>query len=101
MVAFALGKEGCGRLGLGGASETALFGAWVDVPTKLESLRSSVVQVSAGDHHAACLTKDLEGKVFAWGNAICGTLGVGDTSAILVTEGGTYSLPAGAHHPLI
>ena len=83
MAVFAFGKELYGRLGLGGTAATA---AWVDVPTKVKPLRSSVVQVSAGDSHTACVTK--EGKVFAWGSAHYGMLGVGDTSAMPVNRGG-------------
>ena len=49
----------------------------------VESL-PSVAQISAGRIHTACVAK--EGKVFAWGCAANGRLGVVDTSSMPVDE---------------
>ena len=68
---FAWGNNGSGQLGVGDTNNRA-------VPTLVTGLlkTKTVVQVTAGCEHTACLTAD--GLLYVCGNGECGQLGVGD-----------------------
>ena len=74
---LACGNNNLGQLGVGDNEERG-------VPTLITGLlkTKTVVQVTAGYFHTACLTAD--GLVFACGNGDVGQLGIGDTESRVV-----------------
>jgi len=94
---WAVGYGGYGQVG------TGTWGT-VNVPTRLDSIASSILQVSAGSTHS--LAVDTSGSVWAWGQDSFGQLG-NDAAAIpsnlplrLTTLSNVKSVAAGGSHSL-
>ena len=98
---YAWGSNQQGRLGIGEVEE---WGLERTTPTLLSSL-SSVVMISAGNRHSACVTR--VGVLYSWGCNPDGRLGNGTTidacapqKIILPTNEGVAAVSCGVCHTL-
>jgi len=93
---FSCGRNTCGQLGVG--TQSAVAGPTL-VGGKLEG--KIVVQVTAGDGHAACVTAD--GLLFLWGANRSGQLGVQDKTQrnMPTMVGGQLSLDRATWNPAL
>ena len=79
---YSFGGGSFGQLGLGQINKMPLDSdnyPYMSVPTKIESLQDIViVSIACGDSHSMAVDKD--GRLFAWGAAACGQLGIDNLS---------------------
>lgn len=75
---YSFGGGSFGQLGLGSVSKMPLDSdsyPFMPIPTKIESLGNIVItKLACGDSHTMAI--DNEGKLYAWGAAACGQLGI-------------------------
>lgn len=75
---YSFGGGSFGQLGLGSISKMPLDSdsyPFMPTPSKIEALSFiNVIKISCGDSHTMAL--DSEGKLYAWGAAACGQLGL-------------------------
>lgn len=85
---YSFGGGSFGQLGLGAVSKMPLDSdsyPFMPTPTRIESLNGiDIVDISCGDSHTMAI--DKEGKLYSWGAAACGQLGI-DNLATLPKDG--------------
>lgn len=81
---FSFGGGSFGQLGLGSISKMPLDSdsyPFMPTPTKIESLSNiTITKISCGDSHTMAI--DSDGKLYAWGAAACGQLGIDNLSGL-------------------
>jgi alpha-tubulin suppressor-like RCC1 family protein len=90
---FSFGGGSFGQLGLGSIIRMPLDSdryPYMPIPTKIESLSDvQIINIACGDSHSMAV--DIEGRLFAWGAAACGQLGLDMmTSLQKDSEGNPY-----------